>query len=237
MAVIKGLLGKKIGMTQIFKDGKSVVVTVISAGPCYVLDIKRKESSGYNALKIGYEELKPNSRKATRPLLGSFKKIKVNPLKFIREIRIENPKVLNMYKIGEKISLDIFKVGEFLDISAVSKGKGFQGGVKRWGWHIGPRSHGSMSHRSIGSIGASSFPSRVLKGLHMPGHMGNENMTVQNLEIVDIDCEKNILLIKGSIPGAKDSLLVIKSAKKKYSELECPKKRIKMSRFQMVKGK
>lgn len=223
MGVIKGILGKKIGMTHIFRDGEYIPLTVVSAGPCYVLEVKDKEKDGYSAIKIGYQELKINSKKATKPYLGQFKKIEQKPLRYLQEIRIDETGVLERYYVGQELKVDIFKIGEYVDVSAKSKGKGFQGGVKRWGWHIGPRSHGSMSHRAIGSVGASSDPSRVFKGLHMPGHMGDRQVTVQNLEVVDIDQDKNLILLKGSIPGAKNSLLLIRNAKKKVSSLELGK--------------
>ncbi len=225
MAVIKGVLGRKIGMTQVFKEGVTVPVTVISAGPCLVLEIKKKDIHGYNALKIGYEELKKNSKKYTKPLLGLYKKNNTKALKYMQEIRIDEKSSLDKYKVGQEIKVNIFKVGDFVDVTSFSKGKGFQGGVKRWGWRIGPKSHGSMSQRAIGSIGASSFPSRVLKGLHMPGHMGNDKVTVQNLEIVDINAENNVILIKGSVPGARKALMLIKSARKKESLLEIPEEK------------
>ncbi len=218
MAVVKGLLGKKIGMTQIFKDNKALPVTVISAGPCYVMAIKRKEIDGYDAIKLGYGQDKPKKRRATKPRLGEFNKLKLKPLKDVREVRIEDSSVLDNYKVGQELKVNIFKQGEFLDVIARSKGKGFQGGVKRWGWHIGPKSHGSRSHRAIGSIGQGSSPSRVFKGLHMPGHMGDDKVTVQNIEIMDLDLENNLILVKGSIPGARNSKVVLRSAKKKEAE-------------------
>ncbi len=218
MAVVKGLLGKKIGMTQIFKESKALPVTVISAGPCYVMAVKRAETDGYNAIQLGYEQAKPNKRRLTKPRLGEFNKLKLKPLKNVREIRIEDSSVLDNYRVGQELRINIFKQGEFLDIVARSKGKGFQGGVKRWGWRIGPKSHGSRSHRAIGSIGQSSSPSRVFKGLHMAGHMGDDNVTVQNVEIVDLDLENNLILIKGSIPGARNSKIILRNAKKKDSE-------------------
>jgi large subunit ribosomal protein L3 len=209
--VVKGILGKKIGMTQVFKDGELVPVTIVTAGPCYVLEIKDEENFGYNAIKLGYEK----KEKANKPISGFFKKLGIENLKYTRELRIDKSQEVKKYKVGELIYVDIFKIGEFVDVIGVSKGKGFQGGIKRWGWHIGPKSHGSMSHRVIGSIGASSDPSRVLKGLHMPGHMGNKKVTIQNLEVIDVDKENNALLLKGAIPGARNSFLVIRNAKKK----------------------
>lgn len=217
MAVIKGLLGKKIGMTQIFQDNKLTSVTVISAGPCLVLGIKRKAVDGYSALRLGYQDARKKS--LTKPKEGEFKNLKIKPMKYIREIRIEDDSVCEHYKVGSEIRVGIFKAGEYVDAIARSKGKGFQGGVKRWGWHIGPKSHGSMSYRAIGSVGQSSFPSRVFKGLNMAGHMGDDRVTVQNLKIAEVDQERGLILVKGSIPGAIGSVLVIRSAKKKQSDL------------------
>jgi len=145
MATIKGILGRKVGMTQIFKSGVVLPVTVVSAGPCYVMEIKSKNTHGYDALKIGYEEMKANSKHATKPVLGQFKKVNIKPLRYLQEIRIEDQTVLEKYSVGQELKVDIFKVGEFVDVTADSKGKGFQGGVKRWGWSIGPKSHGSRS--------------------------------------------------------------------------------------------
>jgi large subunit ribosomal protein L3 len=218
MTVIKGLLGRKIGMTQIFKESKALPVTVISAGPCYVMAVKKKDIDGYDALKLGYEQIKPKKKGLIKPRVGEFSKLKLKILRDVREIRIEDSAVLDNYKVGQELKVNIFKQGEFLDITARSKGKGFQGGVKRWGWSIGPKSHGSRSHRAIGSIGQSSDPSRVFKGLHMAGHMGDDKVTVQNIEIIDLDLENNLILVKGSIPGARNSKVILKSAKKKDSD-------------------
>ncbi len=218
--VIKGLIGKKIGMTQIYKEGTAIPVTVIQAGPCYVLEIKSQQSHGYSSIKLGYETAKEN--RVTKPVKGMFKKLKLRPFKYIRELRIDDEGVLNKYFPGQELKVDIFDIGEYIDVTGNSKGKGFQGGVKRWGWHIGPRSHGSKSHRAIGSVGASSDPSRVWKGLHMAGHEGDETITVQNLEIVDIDVEHNLIVVKGAVPGARNSILMIRSAKKKPSQLVIP---------------
>ena len=222
MTAIKGLLGKKIGMTQIFKENRVIPVTVVSAGPCYVMAIKKKDTDGYDAIKLGYGKVKPKKRTLTKPRLGEFNKLKIEPLKEMREIRIEDSSALDLYKVGEELKINIFKQGEFLDVTSRSKGKGFQGGVKRWGWSIGPKSHGSRSHRAIGSIGQSSDPSRVFRGLHMAGHMGDDKVTVQNIEIIDLDFENNLILLKGGIPGARNSMVILKSAKKKNAELFKP---------------
>ncbi len=211
-----GILGKRIGMTQVFgEDGRIIPVTVIASGPCSVLQIKTKESDGYNAIQVGFEEIKDS--KINRPLRQRFKKIKVTPKRFIKEIRVEDPKG---YRIGQNINLADFAPGDFVDITGTSKGRGFQGGIKRWHWSGGPKSHGSMSHRSPGSIGASSFPSRVHKGHHLPGHMGNQRVSVQSLEVIKADSENNLLVVKGSAPGHKNSYLIIKKSKKKKSKAE-----------------
>lgn len=214
-----GILGKKIGMAQIFEeDGKLIPVSLIEAGPCFVLQVKTPETDGYQAIQLGFSQKKQH--KANRPDLGHFQKAGVKPLKFVREIRI-GPQ--EEYKIGQEILVDIFSPGDYVDLTGTSKGKGFQGGIKRWHWKGGPGAHGSMHHRAPGSIGASSFPSRVFKGQHLPGHMGQDKVTVQNLEVVRVDRQNNLLAVKGSVPGSKGSLLVIRKAKKKV-RAEKPKK-------------
>ena len=200
-----GLLGKKLGMTQVFSDdGKLISVTAIEAGPCPVLAVKEK------SIQLGFELAKENRLK--KPLLGYFKKMNIAPRKVIREVLKEPNKE---YKVGEELKVDLFKPGDFLDITGTSKGKGFQGGMKRWNWSGGPKTHGSTSHRRVGSIGSSTTPGRVWKGHHMPGHMGNCKVTLQNLQVVKVDLQNNLLLVKGAVPGSKDSYLIIRKAKKK----------------------
>lgn len=215
-----GILGKKIGMTQVFKkSGESVPVTVIEAGPCQIIQVKSETRDGYLAIQLGFDAKKEN--KAKKAELGHFKKAKASPKKFIKEIRITYPKghreeENEKYKVGAEISIDIFKQGEFVDISGVSIGRGFQGGVKRWHWKGGGRGHGSMFHRAPGSIGSgSSDPSRVFKGHHLPGHMGAERKTIQSLEVIEVDKENGLLVVKGAVPGHKNSYLVIKKAKRR----------------------
>ena len=199
------MLGKKIGMTQVFtEDGKFISVTAIEAGPCPVLAVKEKN------FQLGFERAQEKQLK--KPLLGYFKKINVTPCKFIREFPKETAKE---YKVGEEVKVDIFKPGDFVDITGTSIGKGFQGGMKRWHWHGGPQTHGSTSHRRIGSLGSSTTPGRVFKGHHLPGHMGMRRVTTQNLRIIKIDAENNLLLVKGAVPGHRNSYLLIKAAKKK----------------------
>lgn len=201
-----GILGKKIGMTQIFgADGKFTSVTVIQAGPCAVLAV------GDKTVQLGFDAAKDGRLK--KPLAGYFKKINVAPKKLIREF-LKDPS--REYKVGEELKADIFTAGDFVDIIGTSKGQGFQGGMKRWNWHGGPQTHGSMSHRRIGSIGSSTTPGRVWKGHHLPGHMGDQRVTLQNLRIVKTDAEKNLILVKGAVPGHRNSYLIIRQAKKKW---------------------
>ncbi len=200
-----GLLGKKIGMTHIFDDdGKCIPVTLIEAEPSLVLGIRSAKKNGYTALQIGIGEKK--------------KKRKNKPKKiFIKEIRLkEDP----AFKIGDLIGADAFGVGDYVDVTGTSKGKGFQGGVKRWGWAGGDQGHGSMHHRRVGSIGASSFPSRVHKGKTMPGHMGSERKTVQNLKVIMVDRGNNLLIVKGAVPGHNKGYLIIREARKKPKKVE-----------------
>ncbi|MFA5145270.1 MAG: 50S ribosomal protein L3 [Candidatus Omnitrophota bacterium] len=206
---LKGILGKKIGMTQVFReDGELVQVTAIEAGPCPVLAVKEK------SIQVGFDLVKKESR-LKKPLLGFFKKINIAPCKVIRELLREPAKE---YKVGEELKADLFKPGDFVDITGVSIGKGFQGGVKRWHWHGGPQTHGSMSHRRIGSLGSSTTPGRVWKGHHLPGHMGVKQTTLQNLLVIKADPSTNLLLVRGAVPGHKNSYLIIKKAKKKNAK-------------------
>lgn len=199
------ILGKKLGMTQVFADdGALIGVTAIEAGPCPVLAIKEK------SIQLGFDLPKENS--LNKPITGYFKKIGISPRKFIREC-VRDPD--KEYKIGEELKVNLFAPGDFVDIIGVSKGKGFQGGMKRWNWRGGPMSHGSMSHRRIGSLGSSSTPSRVWKGHHLPGHMGADRVTLQNLRVIKVDPENNLLLVRGAVAGTKNSYLIIRNSKKK----------------------
>ncbi len=200
-----GILGKKIGMTQVFsEDDRRVSVTVIEAGPCYILSVGEKN------IKLAFDSQKESSFK--KPQLGIFRKLNIPPKRLIREILKHNDKE---YKVGDELKIDLFKPGDYVDITGVSKGKGFQGGMKRWHWQGGPMTHGSTSHRRVGSIGSSTTPGRVFKGHHMPGHMGDRRVTIQNLRVVKVDIENNLLLVKGAVPGTKNTYLIIKKAKKK----------------------
>lgn len=200
-----GLLGRKLGMTQIFtEDGTFVPVTVIEVGPCTILKV------GEGKVLLGFGNKK--EKNISMQDMGLYKKVGAKPSAFVKEIAFDAKDNIN---VGEKITVDIFREKDFVDISGTSKGKGFQGGVKRWGWAGGPESHGGMHHRRVGSIGGSSYPSRVWKGLHLPGRMGNKRKTVQSLEVIKIYKEKNMMLVKGPVPGADNSYLEINIAKKK----------------------
>jgi large subunit ribosomal protein L3 len=202
---MKGILGKKLGMTQVFtEDGRMVVVTVIEAGPVKVVQKKEKDKDGYDALQIGFDEIR-KLKNITKPMSGHFKKSSVAPQRFVREIKMVG------FESGDDITVDIFSKGEKVSVVGTSKGKGFQGVMKRHNFRGGPASHGSMFGRAPGSIGQSASPSRVWKGMRMPGQMGNERVTVKNIEIFDIKKDQNLMLVKGTVPGANGSYLVISS--------------------------
>ena len=205
----KAILGKKLGMTQIFDEkGRAIPVTVVEAGPCTVVQIKTKDADGYDAIQLGFGEVK--EKKLIRPLKGHFTKSNITPKKHLREFRLDEISC----NVGDEIKADIFTAGEAVDVTGTTKGKGFQGVIKRHGQSRGPMGHGSMYHRRPGSMGSTSTPGRVYKGKNLPGHMGNETVTVQNLEIVKVDIDKNVLLIKGSVPGNKGAILKIRNSVK-----------------------
>ena len=207
----KGMIGKKLGMTQLFaRDGKLIPVTVIQATPCQVTQKKTVEVDGYNAIQLSYEVVE--AKRVNKPLTGHFKKAGADPARYLREFRFEDTGAL---EIGQRINIDIFEQGDKIDVMGISKGKGFQGGVKRHHFKGGGASHGSMHHRAPGSIGASSFPSRVFKGQRLPGHMGQDRVTAMGLEIVAVKKEQNLLLVKGAVPGAKNGLVLIRNSIKK----------------------
>lgn len=206
-----GLLGRKIGMTQLFdEEGRQIPVTVLQVGPCVVTQLKTQEKDGYNAVQFGFGEKK--EKRTSKPLLGHFKKAAVSPKQFIREIRTDD---LEGLVVGKELKVDQFEAGEYVDVEGISIGKGFQGVVKRHHFKGGPKSHGSMFGRVAGSIGASSFPSRVVKGMRMPGQMGNARATVQNLKVIKVDPEDNLLVVRGAVPGTEDQYLVVRTALKK----------------------
>ncbi|NLM75758.1 MAG: 50S ribosomal protein L3 [Clostridiaceae bacterium] len=207
----KCMLGRKLGMTQIFnEDGVVIPVTVISAGPLTVIRKKTEEVDGYNAIQVGFEDIP--ERKVNKPLKGLFEKAKVSPKRHLKEFRLDD---ISAYNPGDEIKVeDMFQSGDKVDITGISKGKGFAGTTKRYGTARGPMSHGSGYHRGIGSMGAVSDPSRIFKGKKMPGHMGAERVTVQNLSVVRVDAERGLLLVKGAVPGPKGGLLIIKDSVK-----------------------
>ena len=206
----KAILGKKIGMTQIFDDsGKVIPVTVIEAGPCLVAQVKTIETDGYNAIQLGFGEVKEN--KVNKPIKGHYSKLNLTPKKHLREFRVDS---LENVKVGDELKADTFVPGDKLDIQGTSKGKGFQGVIKRHGQSRGPMGHGSMYHRRPGSMGPTSTPGRVFKGKKLPGHMGVQTITIQNLDVVSVDMDKNVILLKGSVPGVKGAILKIKTSVK-----------------------
>ncbi len=204
-----GILGRKVGMSQVFdEEGKAVPVTVIEAGPCYVVQKKTPERDGYAALQLGFEEIEAN--RLNRPLRGHFAKNGVRPLRFLKEIRLDNDAV-NNYEVGQEVKVDIFNPGDYVDVQGVTKGKGFAGGIKRHGFHRGSMKHGSKYHRRPGSLGAKG-PARVFKGRKLPGRAGGEMRTVKNLKVVKVDPEHNLLLVRGAVPGPRMGLLLIKNS-------------------------
>ena len=206
----KAILAEKVGMTQFF-DAKNefIPITVLKAEPCCVTQKKSVETDGYDAIQVGYGYVKP--RRVSKPQLIFFKKNNIEPKKFLREFRLDD---VSTYNVGDEIKIDIFKAGEKVDVVATSKGKGFQGSIKRHNHHRGPMAHGSKYHRGVGSMSSATTPGRVKKGKKMPGHMGAKRVTVQNLEIIKVDAEKNLLVLKGSIPGTRGSLVFIKNSVK-----------------------
>jgi large subunit ribosomal protein L3 len=210
---MKGILGKKVGMTQVFGErGEVVPVTVIEAGPCFVAQIKTVERDGYTAVQLGFEEAKPN--RLTQPQLLHLQKSNLPPLRHLRELRVSVDELADLEE-GQKVTVDIFEKGEMVDVTGASKGRGFAGVVKRHGFSGGPKTHGqSDRHRAPGSIGACTTPGRVFKGMRMAGRMGGERVTAQSLEVVLVDPERNLLAVKGSVPGAKNGLLLIRQARK-----------------------
>ena len=210
----KAIVGKKIGMTQIFtEDGRLVPVTVIEAGPCTVVQTKNVESDGYDAVQVGFGELTETRAKKllNKPELGHFQKAGVEAKRVLREFRFDD---CSSYKVGDVITVEQFAAGDKIDVTGTSKGHGYTGAIQRWNQHTGPMAHGSKYHRGVGSLSANSDPSRVFKNKHMAGHYGVDRVTVQNLEVVSVDAERNLLLVKGAVPGPNNSVLVIRDTVK-----------------------
>jgi len=207
----KSILARKVGMTQIFnEDGVLTPVTVLQAGPCVVTQVKTSDKDGYDAVQVGFEDIR--EKLVTKGEMGVFNKAGVSAKRFVRELKLENA---SEYAPGQEIKADIFAAGDHIDATAISKGKGYQGAIKRHGQHRGPMKHGSKFHRHAGSNGTSSDPSRVYKGKKMPGQMGNKRVTIQNLEIVRVDADNNLILVRGAVPGPKKSLVTLKETVKK----------------------
>lgn len=206
----KGIIGRKIGMTQIFDENGIVIpVTVIEAGPCVVMQVKNAENDGYNAVKVGFGEIR--EKLLNKPEKGEFAKANLKLKRYVKELRLDD---ISGLEVGSEIKADIFAAGEKVDVTGTSKGKGYQGVIKRWHSHRGPETHGSKYHRAVGSMGASSYPSRTFKNKHMPGHMGNKKSTILNLEVARVDADKNLILIKGAVPGQKKGLVIIRDSVK-----------------------
>ena len=204
----KAILAKKVGMTQIFNEaGELVPVTVLQAGPCVVTQVKTTENDGYEAVQVGFEDIR--EKLVNKPVKGMFDKAGVSYKRYVREFKLEGE-----YSVKDEIKVDVFEAGDKIDATAIAKGKGFQGAIKRHGQSRGPMAHGSKYHRHAGSNGSCSTPSRVFKGKKMPGHMGGKKVTTQNLEVVRVDAEKNLLLVKGAVPGPKKSLVMLKESVK-----------------------
>ena len=205
----KGLLGRKLGMSSLFSpEGQQVPVTVLEVGPCVVTQVKTQATDGYNALQVGF--LKKGANRVNKPLQGHFRKSGGQACAFLREISVDDP---SGYTLGQTLTVDIFQVGERVDISGISKGRGFSGVVKRWGFRGGRGTHGSMFHRAPGSVGCSATPSKIIKGRKMPGHYGNRRVTVRRLEIVDIRPEQHLMIVKGAVPGSRSGLVEVRKPK------------------------
>jgi large subunit ribosomal protein L3 len=206
--MVSTILGRKLGMTQVWDDEDNVVpVTVVLAGPCTVSQVKTKETDGYDAVQIGFGDIK--AKKVNKPMKGHFAKAGVEPMRYLREVRVEDA---SQYKTGDQVTVADFADVTAVDVTGTSKGKGFQGTIKRWNFHRGPMTHGSRNQRKPGFIGQCAYPARVRKGLHMAGHMGDERVTVKNLKLVRVDTDQNLLLIKGAVPGGKNALVQVRMA-------------------------
>ena len=206
----KGLIGRKLGMTQVFVGGEELIpVTVVEAGPCTVVQKKTQATDGYDAIQLGFGEVKPH--RVNQPELGHFKKSGAAPTRVLKEIRVDDP---DAYEVGQVLTAELFQPGDRVDVTGISRGKGFQGVMKRHGFGGGRASHGSMFHRKPGAIGAHEAPGRVFKGQKLPGQMGNHRVTVQNLQVVEVDLERNTILLRGAVPGGKNGAVVLRNAVK-----------------------
>ena len=206
--MVSTILGRKLGMTQVWSEDDNLLpVTVIQAGPCTIAQIKSEETDGYAAIQIGFGDI--SDKHVNKPMAGHFAKAGVAPMKYLREVRVDDP---SQYNLGDQVTVEIFADSKAVDVTGTSKGKGFQGTIKRWNFHRGPMTHGSRNQRRPGSIGQCAYPGEVRKGLHMAGHMGNERVTVKNLKVVRVDAEQNLMLLKGAVPGGKNAIVSIRMA-------------------------
>lgn len=210
----KAILSKKVGMTQLFReDGTMIPVTVLLAGPCPIVQVKTKEHDGYDAVQVAFKPVR--EKLVTKPMIGHLKKANVGPHRYVREFKLEDA---GSYEAGQVIKTDVFANGDLVDVTGISKGKGFAGTIKRWNQARGRKTHGSHSYRVAGSMGACTYPGEVFKTKHLPGHMGHERVTVQNLEVVRVDADRNLLLVKGAIPGANGGMVIVREAVKQGSK-------------------
>lgn len=219
-----GLLGKKLGMTHVYDEyGRRMAVTVVQAGPCTVLQVREPKAHGYHAVQIGFEPLKES--RATKPAAGQFKKGQTEPFRYVREFRLDKGSAANgaqAPEVGQQLTVSLFQEYELVDVAGISIGKGFQGGMKRWNWKGGRETHGSMQHRTPGSIGSTTTPGRVWRGHHLPGHMGLRRVTIQNVKVVRVDLEQNLLLVAGSIPGPEHQLVEVHKSVKRPGVVKKP---------------
>lgn len=207
MMPVKGLIGRKLGMTQLFdEDGRLVPVTVIEAGPCLVVQRRTQDRDGYQAIQLGFGDVK--DKKVNRPMRGHFANRGLAPRRLLREFRVDD---VDAYEVGQELKADVFEAGEYIDVTGISRGKGFAGAIKRHGFGRGPMSHGSKYHRGVGSMGAATYPGRVFKGKKLPGHMGGRRVTARGLRVLRVDPERNLLLVEGSVPGARGSYVLVRS--------------------------
>jgi len=208
-----GLLGKKLGMTHVYDEyGHRRAVTAVQAGPCTVLQVREPSRHRYHAVQVGFEPTKES--KLRKAELGQFKKAGASPFRYVREFRLNGEKSVEAWQVGQQLTVELFQENELVDVTGTSIGKGFQGGVRRWNWKGGPQTHGSMSHRAPGSIGSTTTPGRVLRGHHLPGHMGADRVTVQDVRVVRVDVEHHLLLIEGAVPGAEQALVLVRKSVK-----------------------
>jgi large subunit ribosomal protein L3 len=219
-----GLLGKKLGMTHIYDDfGRQMAVTAVQAGPCTVVGLRTPKQNGYQAVQLGFEPVAEGQ--LIKPRAGQFKKAGTGPFRYVREFRVpggNGEQAAKELAVGQQLTVELFKRYELIDVTGISIGKGFQGGIKRWKWSGGPQTHGSMSHRAPGSIGSSTTPGRVFRGHHLPGHMGSDRVTVQNVRIVQVDPEANLLFLEGAVPGPEHGLVMIRKSKKLPDVIKAP---------------